>query len=97
MLFRSESVIRIEVSAVDPVSESTIDKESLNLRKELQEARVIGVKQSSSGPSPAGARGVDVVELGVLVASIAPTVPVINKILTVLQSCCRTARTGQFE
>jgi len=77
--------VRITIDADRDVSPEVIDKECIQLLRELKAAEIHDVTRPS-GPAPsAGTRGAEISDIGTLLIAIAPAVPVISRLISVLE------------
>jgi hypothetical protein len=61
--------------------------QALSLRRELLELEAVAsVGSASTGPAPAGSRGLDVAALGAMVVSVEPTITALSQVLSVVRS-----------
>jgi hypothetical protein len=84
----NEDLARLEINlAVDnDVSAYELDELTAAMRRELLQLDVASVERPSAGAAPAGARGIELAELGALIVSLGKATPVLGQVVNVIEA-----------
>ena len=78
--------LEINLQIDEDVSPLEMEELTAAIRRELLQLDVESVDRVSAGPAPAGARGIELAEIGALVVSLGKATPVLGQIVSVIQA-----------
>jgi hypothetical protein len=78
--------IAIDLQVDEDISPQDLDELTAAMRRELLNLDVDSVDRVSAGPPPAGAKGVELAQLGALIVSLGQATPVLGQIVEVVRA-----------
>jgi hypothetical protein len=78
--------LEINLQVDDDISPLEMEELTAAMRRELLQLDVQSVDRLSGGPAPAGAKGVELAEIGALLVSLGKATPVLGQVVAVIQA-----------
>jgi hypothetical protein len=80
------SQLKIDLQVDEDISPVEMEELTAAIRRELLQLDVESVDRVSAGPAPAGAKGIELAQIGALIVSLGGAAPVLGQVVAAIQA-----------